>query len=173
MNKALTELFFSIFANEHRRGYNSTIVSDPNRTFGNTFAHFYEQFGIRGEADIKQNQYDMRKPWNVADDWEVLKDRFDNVIEYAVLTDTIISAADALNILMAVIIKTRVFQTQYEEWHALPPGNRMLANAWIWWVMKYRPKQKIVSVAGEMGRGQHYGGNAAGKIIQHQPAGYL
>ena len=67
MNKAITELFLSIFANEHWRGYNATIVSDPNRTFSNNFAHFYEQFGIRDEAEIEQNQDDMRKPWNVED----------------------------------------------------------------------------------------------------------
>ena len=41
MNKALTERFISIFAKEHRIGYNATIVYDLNRTFGNTFAHFY------------------------------------------------------------------------------------------------------------------------------------
>ena len=37
--------------------------------------------------------------------------------------------------------------------------------------MKARLKRKIGAVAGEMGRGQHYGGSAAGQIIQHQPAG--
>ena len=67
IDKALTERFISIFANEYRIEYSSTIVSDPNRTFGNTFAHFYEQFGIRDDADIEQNQENMRKPWNVAD----------------------------------------------------------------------------------------------------------
>ena len=46
------ERFLSIFDNKHRRGYNATIVSDPNRTFGHTFAHFYEQFGIRDKAEI-------------------------------------------------------------------------------------------------------------------------
>ena len=70
MNKAPTERFLSIFANKHRRCYNATIVYNPNRTFGNTFTHFYEQFGIRDEADIEQNQDYMRKPWNVADGWE-------------------------------------------------------------------------------------------------------
>ena len=47
--KALTERFLSIFANKHRRGYNATIISDPNRAFGNTFTHFYNFFGIRDE----------------------------------------------------------------------------------------------------------------------------
>ena len=37
--------------------------------------------------------------------------------------------------------------------------------------MKARLKRKIGAVAGEMGRGQHYGGNNAGQIIQHQPVG--
>ena len=111
INKALTEHFLSIFANKHRRGYNAIIVSDPNSTFGNTFAHFYKQFGIRDEAKIEQNRDNMRKPWNIAEGWEVLKDRFDDGIAYAVFADATISAADALNMLISIIIKTRVFQT--------------------------------------------------------------
>ena len=53
--------------------------------------------------------------WNVADGWEVLKDRFDDRIAYAVFADATISAADTLNMLIAVIFNMRVFQTQYEE----------------------------------------------------------
>ena len=171
MNKALTERFLSIFSNKHCRGYNATIVSDPNRTFGNTFAQFYKQFGIRDEAEIEKNRDDMRKPWNVADVWEVPKDRFNNRIAYDVFVDATISAADALNMLISVVVKTRVFQAQYKEWHALPPGDRTLEYTWIWWGMKACLKRKIGAVAGAMGCGQHYGGNAAGQIIQHQPAG--
>ena len=170
MNKALTERFLSIFANKHRRGYNSTIVSDPNRTFGHTFTHFFEQFGIRDEAEIEQNRDNMRKPWNIADGWEVLKDRFDDGIAYAVFADTTINAVDALNMLIHVLLKSGVFQTQYEKWHALLRGDRTLANVWVWWGMKTRLKRKIGTVVGEMGRDQHYGGNAADQI-QHQPAG--
>ena len=92
MNKTLTERFLSIFANKHRRGYNATIVSDPNRTSGHTIAHFYEQFGIRDEAEIEQNCDDMRKPWNIADGWEVLKDRFNDGIAYAIFVDAQINA---------------------------------------------------------------------------------
>ena len=113
----------------------------------------------------------MRKPWNVADGWEVIKDLFDNGIAYSVFADATICNADALNMLISVIVKTRVFQTQYEEWYALPPGDRTLANTWIWWGMKARLKRKIGSVSVEMGHGQHYGGNAAGQIIQHHPVG--
>ena len=113
----------------------------------------------------------MRKPWNVAEGWEVLKDRFDDGIAYAVFADATIFATNALNMLIAIIVKTRVLQTKYKEWHALPPSNRTLANAWLWWGMKARLKRKICSVAGDMGCGQHYGGNAAGQIIQHQAAG--
>ena len=58
--------------------------------------------------------------------------------------------------LISVIVKTRVFQLQYEEWHALPTGDRTLENAWIWWDMKARIKQKIGAAAGEIVRGQHY-----------------
>ena len=132
INKALGNRFLSIFANDHQRGYNVNIVSDPNITFGNTFTHFYQQFGIRGEAEIDQNRDYMRKTWNIADGWEVLKDQFNDEIAYAIFADATIYAADALNILISVLVKTRVFQAQYEEWHALPQGDRLLANAWVW-----------------------------------------
>ena len=118
MNKALTELFLSIFATKHWKGYNMTIISDPNRTFGNTFAQSYKQFGIRDEAEIKQNLDNMCKPWNIADRWEVLKDRFDNGIAYTVFTDATINTANALDMLISILLKTGVFQAQYEEWHA-------------------------------------------------------
>ena len=110
----------------------------------------------------------MPKPWNIADVWEVLKDRFDDGIVYTVFADATINAADALNMLIYVLLKTGVFQAQYEEWHTLPRGDRTLTNAWVW--IKPRLKRKIGAVTGEMGRGQHYRGNAADQI-QHQPAG--
>ena len=105
MNKSPTDRFLSIFANKHRRGYNATIVSDLNRKFGNTFAYFYKQFGIRDKAEIEQNRDDMRKPWNIADGWEVLKDQFDDGIAYAVFADATINAAEAFNILISVLLK--------------------------------------------------------------------
>ena len=63
-----------------------------------------------------------------------------------------------------------MFQAQYEEWHALPRGDRTLANTCLWWGMKTRLKRKIGAVAGEMDRVQHLGGHATDQI-QHQPAG--
>ena len=57
----------------------------------------------------------MRKPWNVADGWEVLKDSFYDGIAYAVFADAQINATDAINMLISVFLKTGVFQAQYEE----------------------------------------------------------
>ena len=71
----------------------------------------------------------MRKPWNITDGWELLKYRFDDGIAYAVFADATINAADALNMMISVLLKIGVFQAQYEEWYALPRGNRTLANA--------------------------------------------
>ena len=57
----------------------------------------------------------MRKLWNIADGWEVLKDKFNDEIAYAVFADAEINAADALNMLISILLKTGVFQAQYEE----------------------------------------------------------
>ena len=70
--------------------------------------------------EIEQNRDDMRKPWNIADGWEVLKDGFDDGIAYVVFADAQINAADKLNMLISIFLKTGVFQAQYEEWHTLP-----------------------------------------------------
>ena len=112
----------------------------------------------------------MRKPWNIADRLEVLKDRFDDGIAYAVFADAQINAADALNMLVSVLLKTGVFQAKYEEWHALPRGDRTLANTCLWWGMKKRLKRKIGEVAGEMGRGQSTEATMLTKISLSQRA---
>ena len=112
----------------------------------------------------------MRNPRNIADGWEVPKDRSDEGIAYTLFANAKISAVDALIMLIYVLVKTRALQAQYEEWHALPRGDHTLANAWVWWGMKSHLKRKIGAVAGDMGRRQHYGGNSADQI-QHQPAG--
>ena len=39
----------------------------------------------------------MRKPWNITDGWEVLKDCFDDGIAYAVFADAQINAAAHLS----------------------------------------------------------------------------
>ena len=54
--------------------------------------------------------------------------------------------------------------------HSLPRGDHTLANAWVWWGMNARPKRKIGAVTGEMGCGQHYGGNTADQIQQQAMA---
>ena len=52
--------------------------------------------------------------------------------------------------LISVLLKTGVFQAQYEERHALLQGDCTLANAWVWWGMKTGLKRKIGAVAGDM-----------------------
>ena len=69
--------------------------------------------------------------------------------------------------LLTNVVKTGVFQIQYEEWHSLPETKKTMANAFIWWAAKTRIKAKFNKVAGNMGSGMNYGMNAAGQM---QPA---
>ena len=52
MNKALTERFLVLIPHEHRTTYNVLLIRDPNRRFGVTFQHFYDQFGVKDELEL-------------------------------------------------------------------------------------------------------------------------
>ena len=98
------------------------------------------------------------------------KNRFDDGMAYASFAKQAIERSDALNMLITVLVTTGLFQTQYEEWHALPEDEKNLTNAFIWWDKKVRIKARFTKTAATMGRGPHYGMNAAGQLEEHQPA---
>ena len=56
MNTALTERFLALIPHEHRTTYNVLLIRDPNRRFGVTFQHFYDQFGVKDELELEQNR---------------------------------------------------------------------------------------------------------------------
>ena len=56
MNKALTKRFLALIPHEHRTTYNVSLIQDPNRRFGVTFQHFYNQFGVKDELELEQTE---------------------------------------------------------------------------------------------------------------------
>ena len=107
-------------------------MGDPGRHFGQTFTYFYDLFGTRDEREIEQNRDGMKAPWNPATGFQVMKARFMDAIAIASFADAPIIANDVLNMLLAVILATSVFQLEYTEWHALPANQKTLLNAWDW-----------------------------------------
>ena len=69
MNKALTERFLALIPHEHRTTYNVLLIRDPNRRFGVTFQHFYDQFGVKDELDRDE----MKTIWSLSEGFELLK----------------------------------------------------------------------------------------------------
>ena len=76
---------------------------------------------------------------------------------YAAFTNKPISPDDALNMMMVVITRTRLFATQYQEWHGREPNEKTLVHAFEFWGLKVRLLKKHDRVAGTMGRGDEYG----------------
>ena len=66
---------------------------------------------------------------------------------YAAFANKPISPDDALNMMMVVITRTRLFATQYQEWHAKNLNEKTLIHVFEFWGL----------VAGTMGRGEEYG----------------
>jgi hypothetical protein len=160
MNRALTERFLSLFATEHAQAYYQLLLADPGRRFGTTFTYFYELFGTRDEREIEVNRDSMKAPWNPQSGFQVLKARFMDAIAVAAFADAPIRPSDVLNMLLAVILATGVFQLEYTEWHALPAARRTILIAWDWWAKKVLMRLKFQKVAGNMSRGMEYGNGA-------------
>jgi hypothetical protein len=160
MNRALTERFLSLFATEHAQAYYNLLLADPGRRFGTTFTYFYELFGTRDEREIEVNRDSMKAPWNPQSGFQALKARFMDAIAVAAFADSPISPSDVLNMLLAVILATGVFQLEYTEWHALPTAQHTILIAWDWWAKKVLMRLKFQKVAGNMNRGMEYGNSA-------------
>ena len=131
MNKALIERFLALTPHEHRTTYNVSLIRDPNRRFGVTFQHFYDQFGVKDELELERNRDEMKTIWSLLEGFELLKNRSNDGIAFAAFANQPISPEDALNMLLTVIVKTGIFQIQYEEWHSLPETEKTMANAFV------------------------------------------
>ena len=58
--------------------------------------------------------------------------------------------------MMVLVIRTRLFPTQYQEWHSRNPNERTLVHAFEFWGLKVHLLKKYDCVAGTMGRGDEY-----------------
>ena len=96
----------------------------------------------------------MKAEWHPRDRFEVLKQRIKDGMMYASFANKPISADDALNMMMVVITRTRLFATQYQEWHGRDPNLKTLLHTFEFWGHKVRLMKKYDCVAGTMGHGK-------------------
>ena len=85
----------------------------------------------------------MKAPWNPQSGFQVLKARFMDAIAVTYFDEAPLSPNNVLNMLLAVILATCVFQLEYSEWHALPANERTILNAWDWWAKKVLMRLKF------------------------------
>ena len=157
MNKALTERFLALIPNEYSMEYAEVLTRDPNRKFVATFVHFYSEFGQEDEVEIEANKDEMKAPWHPREGFQVLKRRVTDGMLFASFAGKPISNEDALNMVMVVITRTRMFPAAYQEWHSRPANQKTIYDAFTFWKEKVRIMKKYDKVAGSMGRGEEYG----------------
>ena len=157
MNRALTERFLTLIPSEYVAGYNEVLVRDPNRIFGETLNYFYTEYGQEDELEIEENKDQMKVPWHPRDGFQLLKQRITDGCTYATFAGKPTSNNDALNMLLFVLLQTRMFARDYQEWHQQDDNEKTLANAFTWWAAKVRVMKKYDKIAGSMGRGDEYG----------------
>ena len=157
MNKALTERFLSLLPGPHKRGYATIMTRNPNQRFEGTFNHFFNEFGLEDELEIEDNRDIMKGKWHPSEGFQILKQRIQDGMTYAAFASKPIGADDALNMMMVVIARTKLFAREYQEWHSHPDVDRTLSNAFTYWAEKVRIMLKYDKLAGSMGRGEEYG----------------
>ena len=99
----------------------------------------------------------MKVEWHPSDEFEVLKQRIKDGMIHAAFANKPISLDDALNMMMVVITRTRLFVTQYQEWHGKNMNEKILIHTFVFWGLKICSLKKYDRVAGTMGRGDEYG----------------
>ena len=136
MNKALTDRFLSILPVAHQLGYKTILTRDPNRRFERTFNYFFNEFGQEDEVEIEDNKEITKKAWHPREGFQILKQQIQDGMTYASFASKPIGADDALNMLMVVLARTRMFAHEYQEWHGLPVQKQTLNNTFVWWAEK-------------------------------------
>ena len=63
---------------------------------------------------LKQSRKTMKASWNPVDRFEIFHKRSNAAIIFAAFSENNISAGNALNLHLNVMLKTGVFQVQYE-----------------------------------------------------------
>ena len=78
----------------------------------------------------------MKAEWHPRDRFEVLKQRIKDSMMYAGFANKPINADDKLNMMIFVITRTRLFATQYQEWHGRDLNEKTLVHAFEFWGLK-------------------------------------
>ena len=71
----------------------------------------------------------MKAEWHPRDGFEVLKQRIKDGMMYVAFTNKPINTNGALTMMMVIITHTRLFTTQYQEWHGRDPNKKTLVHA--------------------------------------------
>ena len=85
----------------------------------------------------------MKSAWNPSSGFEALKAQIDDELAFVAFANAVSLPTDAVNMLITVIIRTRIFANQYKEWHTLPINQRGYAATVIWWANKTRVKTQL------------------------------
>ena len=85
----------------------------------------------------------MKKEWHPRDGFDVLKQRIKDGMMYAAFANKPISTDAALNMMMVVVSRTRLFATQYQEWHGRDATEKTLVHAFEFWGRKVRLLKKV------------------------------
>ena len=116
INKAFVESFLSILAQEHRDLYNNTLTQNYNVIFSDISTFLYREYGIRDETELEKLRSIRSKRGISQRDLKFSASLFGERVIFLAFAGNKISAGNILNVLINVIVKTDVFQTQDTNW---------------------------------------------------------
>ena len=123
MMSSLIDRFLSLINLTYKSDFENYRISYPNITFRDCFHWFIKQYGDTNELDREENKSRMKKEWTLQDGWENLRRQIEEGQLYAQFAQRPMTDKDIVDTALIVIMKTCLFEPQYEQWKAEPQKN--------------------------------------------------
>ena len=160
MNAALTETLIKLIPHSISAGYAKILLNDPNRAFGITLQYFYMMLGNNDPHEKEASRIAMSAKWD-GYNLSILREHVEDGCAYAAFADVPLTNTQAMDTLVAVILRTGLYAAAYELWLALPADTHItITQALDWWAMKCCIKKNATKVLGRQAAGM-YGANTA------------
>ena len=149
MMSSLIDRFLSLIDLTYKSDFENHRISNPNITFRDCFHWFITQYGDTNELDREENKARMKKDWTLQDGWENLRRQIEEGQLFAQFAQSPMTDQDIVDTALIVIMKTGLFEPQYEQWKA--EAQQTWLHFKTFWSAKCALKKGTALRAGQFG----------------------
>ena len=153
MDKALTDRLLQLIPSEYKQEFTLRLQTEPNMRFQDAFQYFVTRYAQADEHDRSENKATMEWDWTINDDFPVIVKRLDDAVLFAAFAESPIPDHEVVDAGMKLLMKTGLFEREYEEWHARADGDKTWVDFKQFWPAKVQSKRRTQRTARQFGFG--------------------